>query len=97
VLEAAVPLLAIAALFQLFDGAQAIASGALRGLRDTRGPMAIAAFAYWPMGFATALLLAFPLELRVAGLWWGMALGLSTAALLMSWRLKRRMAAITAP
>ena len=90
VLLAALPLLAIAALFQLFDGTQAIASGALRGLRDTRGPMTIAIIAYWPVGFGAALLLAFGLGLRVQGLWWGMALGLSTAACLMSLRLLRR-------
>jgi MATE family multidrug resistance protein len=95
VLAASLPLLAIAALFQLFDGTQAIASGALRGLRDTRGPMVIAALAYWPGGLGLASLLAFGLHLRVVGLWWGMALGLATAAVLMSWRLFRRMAAVT--
>lgn len=91
VLDAALPLLAIAALFQLFDGAQAIASGALRGLRDTRGPMVIAAIAYWPAGMGLALLLGFALGMRVVGLWWGMALGLAIASVLMSWRLLHRM------
>ena len=90
VLAAALPLLAIAALFQLFDGTQAIASGALRGLRDTRGPMAIALVAYWPVGLAVAGFLGFVREMRVVGLWWGMALGLAVAACLMSARLWRR-------
>jgi MATE family multidrug resistance protein len=51
----AVEFLAIAAIFQVFDGAQTIAMGALRGLKDTRVPMAIAAFGYWGLGFTIGL------------------------------------------
>src|SRR6516165_5208827 len=53
-------LLAIAALFQIFDGVQAIAAGALRGYRDTAVPLLIAVVGYWGIGFAGGWLLAFP-------------------------------------
>ena len=55
----AVQYLAIAAVFQLVDGAQAVAAGVLRGLQDTRVPMMIALFGYWVVGFGTAMLLGF--------------------------------------
>src|SRR5262249_9635961 len=51
VVAIAMQLLMIAAFFQVFDGAQAIAAGALRGYRDTTVPMVIAAFGYWGVGF----------------------------------------------
>ena len=54
----------IAAAFQLFDGMQAVAAGALRGLQDTRIPMWIAAFAYWVPGIGTALALVHPARRR---------------------------------
>ncbi len=83
VAEFAVTLLAIAALFQLVDGAQAICAGALRGLRDTRVPMVIAAIGYWGVGFIASVVLAFPLGLGGVGVWVGMALGLAVVAVLM--------------
>src|SRR5207302_192948 len=57
----ALQLFVIAALFQLFDGVQVIAAGALRGYRDTAVPMLIAAIGYWAIGFVGGWLLAFPL------------------------------------
>lgn len=86
VFDFAAPLLVIAALFQLFDGTQAIAAGALRGLKDTRGPMVIGLFAYWPVGMASGALLAFGLNLRLIGLWSGLALGLAVAAVALTFR-----------
>ncbi len=86
VFDFAAPLLVIAALFQLFDGTQAIAAGALRGLKDSRGPMVIGLIAYWPIGMASGALLAFGLELRLIGLWSGLALGLAVAALALTLR-----------
>jgi multidrug resistance protein, MATE family len=83
-------LLAIAAAFQVFDGVQVIALGALRGYRDTAVPMLIGAFGYWAVGFAMSWALAFPLGYGAAGLWWGLALGLGIVALLLTWRLHRR-------
>lgn len=87
VVAVALRLLAIAAFFQLFDGTQTIAAGALRGYRDTTVPMVLAAVGYWGIGFVGGWLLAFPLGLGAVGLWWGLALGLATVALLLTLRL----------
>jgi len=86
----AVQLLVIAALFQIFDGVQVIAVGALRGYRDTAVPMLIAAIGYWAIGFAASWLLAFPLGLGAVGLWWGLALGLAVVAISLILRLRFR-------
>jgi MATE family multidrug resistance protein len=86
----AVRLLAIAAVFQVFDGVQVIAVGALRGYRDTAVPLLIGAFGYWGVGFAASWALAFPLGYGAAGLWWGLALGLAIVAVLLTIRLYRR-------
>ena len=80
----------VVAAFQLFDGMQAVAAGALRGLQDTRIPMWIAAFAYWVPGIGTALVLGFATPLEGVGVWIGLATGLTFAALLLGWRWHRR-------
>lgn len=80
-------LIAIAALFQVFDGVQVIAAGALRGYKDTLVPMVLATCGYWGAGFAGGWVLAFPLGFGVVGLWWGLALGLAVAAVLLTGRL----------
>jgi MATE family multidrug resistance protein len=90
----ALMLLPIGALFQVFDGTQVVASGALRGLKDTRWPMAIALFGYWALGLAGGCLLGFGLGLGGPGLWWGLALGLAAVALLLGWRFHRRSGAV---
>lgn len=82
-------LLAIAALFQLADGVQAVAAGALRGLKDTRVPMLLAAFGYWAAGLPLGLLLALPLGQGPHGLWFGLAAGLGVVAALMLGRWRR--------
>jgi MATE family multidrug resistance protein len=79
-------LLAIAAMFQVFDGMQVIAAGVLRGYRDTMVPMLLATFGYWGIGFAGCWLLAFPLGYGAVGLWWGLALGLAVVAILLTLR-----------
>jgi MATE family multidrug resistance protein len=86
VVELAVTFLAFAALFQVADGAQAVASGMLRGLHDTRVPMLMAAFGYWGVGLPLGIVLGFPLGLGGAGIWIGLATGLAVVAVLMSWR-----------
>lgn len=73
----------IAAIFQLTDGLQAVAAGALRGVQDTQVPMAIAVFGYWAAGFGTALVLGFLTPLEGVGIWVGLAVGLTVAALLL--------------
>lgn len=86
----AVQFMAIAALFQLFDGLQAVTAGALRGLQDTKVPMAIAVFGYWLPGFGSALLLAFTTPLKGLGVWFGFAIGLGVVAVMLLWRWQMR-------
>jgi multidrug resistance protein, MATE family len=83
----ALRLLVIAALFQIFDGMQAIASGALRGYRDTTVPLLLAAIGYWGLGFAGGWMLAFPAGYGPVGLWWGLAVGLAAVAVMLTARL----------
>ena len=87
--EIARRLLAIAALFQVFDGTQVIAAGVLRGYRDTMVPMLLATFGYWGVGFAACWLFAFPLGYGAVGLWWGLALGLALVAVLLTLRFRQ--------
>ena len=56
---------------------QVVAAGALRGLRDTRVPMLLAAVGYWAIGLPVGLLLGFPFGLGVSGIWIGLAGGLA--------------------
>jgi MATE family multidrug resistance protein len=86
----AMQFLAIAALFQIVDGVQSVASGALRGYHDTKVPMLIAGVGYWGVGFVGGWTLAFPLGVGPVGLWWGFVLGLATVAVLLSLRLIQR-------
>ena len=86
-------LLVVAGLFQLADGAQAVAGGALRGLKDTKVPMILAGFGYWGAGLPLGLALAFPASLGPVGIWIGLACGLFLVALLMLLRWVR----LTAP
>jgi MATE family multidrug resistance protein len=86
----AVQFFVIAALFQIFDGVQVIAVGALRGYRDAAVPMLIAVIGYWAIGFAGGWLLAFPLGLGAVGLWSGLALGLAVVATALMMRLHFR-------
>jgi multidrug resistance protein, MATE family len=90
VLAYAVPLLAVAAAFQLFDSLQVLAAGILRGLKDTRVPMIFAIVSYWLVGMPVAYLLAFMAGLGGVGVWAGLGIGLLTAGLSMSVRFLRR-------
>ncbi len=82
----AVQYMVIAAAFQLFDGLQAVAAGALRGLQDTRVPMVIALSGYWLLGIVTSLWLGFRTPLEGVGVWIGLAVGLIAVAGGMLWR-----------
>lgn len=86
----AIQFMAVAAAFQLFDGIQAVAAGALRGLQDTRVPMLIAIFSYWVPGFGVAIWLGFYTPLAGTGVWIGLAIGLVFSAVLLTWRWARR-------
>ena len=85
----AISLLLMAAIFQVADGVQVGAAGALRGYKDTRIPMAINMFAYWVLAFPLAFLAAVTLQARPAFIWGGFVVGLGTAAVLLSWRYNR--------
>ena len=86
ILAIGVGLLAMAALFQLVDGAQAVALGLLRGVQDTSIPMVMAAFSYWVVGVPCSYLFGFTLGLEGIGVWLGLSLGLALAAVLLSVR-----------
>jgi len=83
-------LLAIAAAFQVADGMQSAAAGALRGLGDTRVPFLLAAAGYWGVGFPAAWWLTARAGAGAAGAWWGLAGGLMLVAVLLTWRFLRR-------
>jgi len=81
--------LAIAAMFQIVDGMQVTAQGALRGLKDTRVPMLLTLVAYWFVGIASGLLLTFAAGVGPRGMWFGLVAGLGVAALLLVVRFSR--------
>lgn len=86
VVNVAIALLGIAAMFQLFDGIQVIAAGALRGLKDTRIPMLIGFLSYWCVGLGSGYLMGLHFGWGGVGLWLGLVLGLATAAMVLTWR-----------
>lgn len=76
VLEVGVTLLFVAAVFQLFDGVQVVATGALRGLGETRLPMLWNLAGHWFIGLPLGYTLCFVVGIGVIGLWWGLSIGL---------------------
>jgi MATE family multidrug resistance protein len=78
--------LAIAALFQLFDGVQVAMGGALRGLNDTFVPMILALIGYWVVGLTGAYAMAFEFGFGANGIWLGMLAGLAFTALAVTLR-----------
>ncbi|HEX5766537.1 MAG TPA: MATE family efflux transporter, partial [Woeseiaceae bacterium] len=85
----AVGLLLMAAIFQVADGIQIGAAGALRGYKDTRIPMVINTFAYWGLAFPLAYMAAITFRAPPSYIWGGFVLGLSVAALLLTIRFGR--------
>ncbi len=85
----AASLLLFAAAFQFPDGVQVLSAGALRGLRDTRVPMLLAAFAYWGVGMSTGAWLGLGMGMGPRGMWIGLIAGLVVAAVLMAARFLR--------
>jgi MATE family multidrug resistance protein len=90
VIAAGVTLLRIAAFFELFDGLQIVATGALRGIGDTRSPMITHALGFWALGMPVAYVLCFSLGWGARGIWIGLsaALILIGAALATVWSVK---------
>ncbi|MGH8495537.1 MAG: MATE family efflux transporter [Gammaproteobacteria bacterium] len=89
----AVSLLFMAAVFQISDGLQVGAAGALRGYKDTRVPMVLNFFSYWLVGFPLAWYLGLTARLGPQAVWIGLVAGLSVAAVLLTWRYNRISAA----
>jgi MATE family multidrug resistance protein len=85
----AINLLLMAAVFQVADGVQIGAAGALRGYKDTRVPMAVNIFAYWVLAFPLAYLAAVVYKFPPSYTWGGFVAGLSVAAALLTWRYTR--------
>lgn len=86
VILASVPLLAVAAFFQISDGVQAVGSGVLRGAGDTKFAFLANVVCHWGIGLPVALWLGFSLGLGVVGLWWGLSAGLTAVAVILVWR-----------
>ena len=85
----AIMLLGIAAIFQIFDGIQVSASGALRGMQDTQVPMMLCFISYWVVGLPASIILGYGLNWGVQGFWAGLVLGLAVAAVLLATRFAR--------
>ncbi len=94
VIKFATGFLAIAALFQIFDGLQVCASASLRGMKDTAAAMVLTLISYWCIGAVSGALLCFNMGYRGKGLWLGMTCGLGAAAILLSlrfqWQVRKR-------
>ncbi len=106
VIALASQLIMLAGLFQFSDGIQVASNGALRGLKDTRVPMAITLFAYWVIGMPVGWWLAFHRGMGARGMWMGLIAGLSVAAVMLfvrfwrsAWKQRWRLqpAGMTAP
>ena len=91
VIGVAAMLIPIAGVFQIFDGVQVVASGVLRGLGDTRAPMAANLLGYWVVGIPVSLYLGFVARLGPAGLWWGLVLGLGLVGTSLLLRVRTRL------
>ena len=89
VITAAVPVLLVAAVFQLSDGLQAIGAGILRGAGDTTFPLAANLVGHWLIGLPIALYLGFHRNMGIVGLWWGLCAGLTAVAILLLFRFNR--------
>ena len=97
VIAASVPILLIAAVFQLSDGLQAIAAGVLRGAGDTGFPLAVNLVGHWLFGLPIALDLGFHRNMGIVGLWWGLCAGLTAVAILLLFRFNRLSKTAIAP
>ena len=87
IIEMGISLLALAALFQLVDGGQALAIHLLRGLHDTTIPMYLAVISYWIIGLPCGYVLSFHYNFGAQGIWLGLVIGLSFASLFLFMRL----------
>lgn len=89
-------LIVIAVLFQLSDGVQVVALGALRGLKDVRIPTFITFVAYWVLALPLAYILGVVLDYGAHGIWYGLAAGLTGAAILLTIRFYQKLSKLRA-
>ena len=89
VIRTAIPLLLVAAVFQLSDGVQGVGAGVLRGAGDTKYTLYANLFGHWAIGFPIALWLGFHARLGIVGLWWGLCVGLTVVAVMLFLRFER--------
>ena len=89
VIEIAAQLLIIAGFFQLFDGAQVVGLGVLRGMGDVNVPTFMTFVAYWIVGLPIAYILGITLKLGADGIWYGLTLGLLVSAALLYFRFNK--------
>ena len=89
VISLAMPLMMITALFQTVDGAQVIGISVLRGLNDTKWPALLSVVSFWCVGVVSGAIFAFSFDGGPAGLWFGLLIGLTAAALSLGWRMHR--------
>jgi MATE family multidrug resistance protein len=90
VIAIAVTLVVWGAIFQLFDGIQAVSLGLLRGLQDYKLPTAITVISYWGVGIPVSYFLGFNLNLGAIGIWMGLTASLVCSSILLSWRFYAR-------
>lgn len=86
VVELAALLLLYAAVFQISDSTQAIGAGLLRGIKDVKVPTYLVAISYWVVGLPSGYFFGFTMKMGAAGMWLGFIVGLTLAAVLLSWR-----------
>src|SRR5690606_1796785 len=89
VIDLTASLLIIAGLFQLSDGIQVVGLGALRGMADVKVPTVITMVAYWVIGLPLGYVLAFHLGMNEHGIWYGLLVGLTCAAVMLVLRFNR--------
>ena len=87
----AASLIPIAGVFQVFDGIQVVSIGILRGVADTRAPMVVNVLGFWLVGLPVSAALGFAAGGGPRGLWWGLTVGLMLVALILAWRVRRRL------
>jgi len=97
VIAAGAAILPIAAAFQIFDGTQVVGMGILRAMGRTRPAAAFNFIGYYVLALPCAWWLAFSLHLGLAGVWWGLALGIAAIAIaLVLWVWRRGPARVDA-
>lgn len=89
VIQIATTLIVVAGFFQLSDGVQVVGLGSLRGMSDVRVPTVITLIAYWGLAIPTSYVLGFVFDMGPEGVWYGLLIGLSVAALSLFLRFRK--------